>query len=70
MIGGSITAHKTLCPSSCYFEQLGTSLLFHMIRVVYFQDKEARLQKLKNQIKRDIEEEESKLRKEKEGSIK
>ena len=41
-----------------------------MIRVVYLQDKEARLQKLKNQIKRDIDEEESKLRKEKEGSIK
>ena len=41
-----------------------------MIEVVYLQDKEARLQKLKNQIKRDIDEEESKLRKEKEGSIK
>ena len=26
MIGGPITAHETLCLTSCYFEQLGTSL--------------------------------------------
>lgn len=39
-------------------------------KIFYPQDKESRLQKLKNQIKREIEEEENKLRKEKEGSIK
>ena len=34
------------------------------------QDKESKLAKIKNQIKREIEEEERRLKKEKEGSIK
>ena len=37
IIGGPITAHETLCLTSCYFEQLETSLRVNLIyRVVIF----------------------------------